>query len=111
MELGEKKKIYMERKSRADQEGCYVWVNYQKSPRQSLYGGFLGIEIKEMDLNRYLVCLLLACCIYSVTGRVGSFGGGLDVLKSLFLIFFLIWDVLYPSVKGPYALLVQMWYG
>lgn len=41
-----------------------------------------------MDLNRYLVCLLLACCIYSVTGRVGSFLGGLDVLKSLFLIFF-----------------------
>lgn len=37
-------------------------------------GGFLGIEVKEMGLNRYLLCLLLDLLCYSITGEVGSFG-------------------------------------
>jgi len=43
--------------------------------KSHLYGDFLGAEVKEMDLNHNLLCLLLAYCIYSVTGRVGVFEG------------------------------------
>lgn len=55
-----------------------------------------------MDLNHYLLCLLLAYCIYSITGRVGNFGG-IGCAEVFCFQFFLIQGVFYPSVEGLYA--------
>lgn len=55
-----------------------------------------------IDLKHYLLCPLLAYCIYSVTGRVGSFGG-IGCAEVFCFHIFLIQGVFYPSTEELYA--------
>lgn len=68
-------------------------------------GGFLGIEVKEMGLNRYLLCLFLIYCIAVLLVRLEGFGmnGCAEV--------FCFQGFLIPALNGHVPLLVQIWYG